>query len=800
MANLERLNQELSAPIESVRIFALEDVLKTGGDDRILALLKQFQKNETDEECLLLFSYAIDKLESSLAPQKPAVEASLNSNDFLKNFSRLDNTQKLNQLSRLLRSDCKKLAVNCLEFLKHEKHPAVLRKLMLTFCPLSEQLDLNYLKSFLSHPAIGVRIAALQLLIQKAPETILKALPKLIRNPDANLRTLAIRGLARLDQTIALRYFDHFLFNGSEFEKKAILANSIFFEFSLIKESLLRFLILENKSDLLNPTSLLLINNPEMEMIKKLWLYLEKCGKGKKEFVTAVINECLNQLQASTGNSQGCRKEFEQWKENIIHTRQAMADAGELIASDFSDEELKARLRNSLANAAYRQAFERFVILNKNEKAKTALATLLESPIPQKKPSEPEKIEAIQSEAKEFPANFSLLSAEDKALVILNLSPKILEKSEDKLKLIFSESFEEKPVVLAILKVVKRHNLNNLIDLGKRALKHAEPAIVGAAIEFLATIDTDWFFSIVGKFIKHENKLIKRSTIKALKDISLDRAIAAINLMLKGRNHQQTLDALVCMIYFDFSFVRNLVRNIARETADPEIFDSAMILYQNNPEIENLYDLYFLEKKGKTDSSRKKAGEIKKNNIDFLLQINSLDQKKVTELEKEFAAKLAEEEAMAAKARESYNLDNTIDLPPHKEFWFFILDSLSDLRHQSFDQIIQHLISKARKPRYVVTLVVALALIWFLAAGPDSAPQKSTKASAIVSETTIICGRVKEISPRRLTVVVAPSTVYLLKPMRGKFSDNIKQDEKVILKIRPIRRSSNNEILAVCLD
>ncbi|MEW6710934.1 MAG: hypothetical protein AB1403_13995, partial [Candidatus Riflebacteria bacterium] len=123
MANLERLNQELSAPIESVRIFALEDVLKTGGDEKILALLKQFQKNETDEECLLLFSYAIDKLESSLAPQKPAVEASLNSNDFFKTFSRLDNTQKLNHLSRLLRSDCKKLAVNCLEFLKHEKHP-----------------------------------------------------------------------------------------------------------------------------------------------------------------------------------------------------------------------------------------------------------------------------------------------------------------------------------------------------------------------------------------------------------------------------------------------------------------------------------------------------------------------------------------------------------------------------------------------------------------------------------------------------------------------------------------------------
>jgi len=808
MADLERLKQELAAPIESIRIFALEEIIKSGGDLSLLKFLQDYQQTESDEECLLLVSYAISKIECSIESVSSSVTQPARDN-FWSIFSQSSDLEKLRLLNELSRKDCKELGKKCLAIVKTEKHPAVLRRLILSVCIFSEENEFEVFKSFLSFPAVGVRIAALHFLIQKAPDAILKFLPKLLRNSDANLRALAVRGLAKLDATTAVKYFDHFLFNGNELEKRAILASSVFFDFSLIKESLLKLIMQETGIEWLTSTSLLLINNPEMDIIQKLWLYCEKCPESKKPFVSAIIGECLKQLQLSRGSTEDgtnyCET-FESWKKNIKITRKVVADTNDLIASDFSDQELIAGIVADLIDPEYQKAFMRMASLNSDQKIKTRLNELIVasktkgisgkavSPKPLSVPEIP-----LQTKS-DLPADFSRLSSDKKAIAILSLPAELVGRDREKIKSIFLQSLTEKPVILSLLKLFKRCGSTEFVELGKKAFKHDEPSVVAASIEFLAQVDPDWFFSVAGKLIKHENNLIKRSAIKALREISFDRAMAALKMMLKTRNKKQISDALICMIYFDFNLIRDMVKNIAIDTGDEEIFGSAMILYQNNPEVENLYDLYFLEHKGRSEVLKARAAEVRRTTTDFLVKIASLESGGLQKLEAEFAKRLADYEKDCARAREFYGLDNTIELSPLKQFLFFVKDSLTDLKHQSFDQIARLILARARQPKYLAALAFAALLIWYtgIYSGKDST--LPVKGSSVASETIIVGGKVEQVSPKRLVLRSNSGTIFILKPMRGEFSSRAKLNETVVLKVKPIRRTSKNEIVAVCLD
>ena len=50
----------LRVPIKSFRIFALEEIIKSGGNPEILSVLKEIQATEDDQDCSLLISNAID--------------------------------------------------------------------------------------------------------------------------------------------------------------------------------------------------------------------------------------------------------------------------------------------------------------------------------------------------------------------------------------------------------------------------------------------------------------------------------------------------------------------------------------------------------------------------------------------------------------------------------------------------------------------------------------------------------------------------------------------------------------------
>lgn len=62
---------ELSAPVKSFRIFALEQIIREGNTSDVLDALKIRETLEEDEECKLLISYAMHAVTDRMAGATP---------------------------------------------------------------------------------------------------------------------------------------------------------------------------------------------------------------------------------------------------------------------------------------------------------------------------------------------------------------------------------------------------------------------------------------------------------------------------------------------------------------------------------------------------------------------------------------------------------------------------------------------------------------------------------------------------------------------------------------------------------
>ncbi|MDY0282656.1 MAG: hypothetical protein RBR35_19145, partial [Salinivirgaceae bacterium] len=61
MLDLEQLKKELTAPVKTVKLQAIESVLKDTASSELLSLLEECLLIEQDPECQLLLQHAIDQ-------------------------------------------------------------------------------------------------------------------------------------------------------------------------------------------------------------------------------------------------------------------------------------------------------------------------------------------------------------------------------------------------------------------------------------------------------------------------------------------------------------------------------------------------------------------------------------------------------------------------------------------------------------------------------------------------------------------------------------------------------------------
>ncbi|NLI75042.1 MAG: hypothetical protein GX442_01215 [Candidatus Riflebacteria bacterium] len=186
-----------------------------------------------------------------------------------------------------------------------------------------------------------------------------------------------------------------------------------------------------------------------------------------------------------------------------------------------------------------------------------------------------------------------------KALIArLNLfAPEQRQEARALLSDLLNGKNSQPPAVLAAgFRAAGRLRLLEFGAAAERQLKSAHEAVQAAALEYLGNADPDKALPFLGPFLQSRSRRIKGITIDLIRRLDPPRALSAVEFMLSNRDESEQEQALACMIQFDFPLVRKSLTDYLLQSVPEALFLKGLCLFQANPDKDNLYPLYRLEK------------------------------------------------------------------------------------------------------------------------------------------------------------------------------------------------------------
>ena len=295
----QNLLDNLRLPIKSFRIFALEEVIRTGDSPEILSVLEEIRISEDDPECSMLISHAISAVQSRLAgAKKPEPMAITNSTDFLTNWKQADENMRMHIISNLparLPKDLREMGPVLLE----GSSPVVSARIIRTFSRNWPEDKFDLITNNLHSDSLVLKLASLRTMVHLKPEMLLKDLPYLLASSDPEIKALAIRGLVKIDKEEALNHLQALLLSPTKTERLAGIQNCPFLPFEMVKPLLLKYFAAETNAELLIKAGWIIEMNPDIEVPFRLYEIAERSPAKKTNLVKKVLNEAVKLLDKS---------------------------------------------------------------------------------------------------------------------------------------------------------------------------------------------------------------------------------------------------------------------------------------------------------------------------------------------------------------------------------------------------------------------------------------------------------------------------------------------------------------------
>ena len=590
MSNLEELRSELTAPIKSFRIFAIENVLKSGQSPELLKLLESCLILEEDPECNMLLEHAIVQVKARLEKQKKS-SVSLDSlektfvNSSLKDQLQLINSLKVIQLKKLNAEEIIPALLNA------AKDLVVAAEIVKKFRKYWPKSQITFLERNLFSETKSLQISCIETIIMRFPERLRSKLVKLVHINDPVIRALAIRGMAKHFPQLASEFIRECFDKGDYYSKVTALKVCSTIDFMLVKENLISLIIKESEMKIFELCCTVLLANPDKELPFRLISILPKLSKEKANAIKKVLPQYCKVIEMS-----GLCEDFSAYMAylndypKILNARNLVKNI--LTSYSEGDDEanlvLFAHLKDKIKNDFVRKAVEEIVGKCHSISLKEKLQKILDG-----KDDEPvnEQIEEKATVSHE---------RSEKELIRLFAKTRFKksQEAEQELKKILEQpSSASEKLIASALKASINLGHSDYPEVAKKALKSKNEKLIIAGLEYLATFHKEDFQLLIQKFLKVDSELIRISLIRISSQEFPDYAKFLIKHMLENKSEQIRRNGLGAAVNIDFFHISPLLIEFLEKEKDQSLIEDALTFFIANPAIENVYQLKELEAK-----------------------------------------------------------------------------------------------------------------------------------------------------------------------------------------------------------
>lgn len=328
-------------------------------------------------------------------------------------------------------------------------------------------------------------------------------------------------------------------------------------------------------------------------------------------------------------------------------------------------------------------------------------------------------------------------------------------------------------LLIATFRAFLRHRNTSLVDCARHFFFCENPKVAAAAIEYAGELSPEWFVRVSGKLLQRRNLSVYRAAVRTLHRLSPDAAISAIRAMISSKQPAQIKSAVNCMVYLEFSAIRDLATEIAAMTQDEEVFAAIIMLFQNNPESENLFALYQIEKQQKNSDWGNLANQIRRENEQMLREREMIAQISVSSDEKFLEKRLKSKRRL-----------NTPKIPARVNFNSTVLP-----------EQIKDLIQKI-SAGFLIKCGLISGLIFFLFHSLTTIDNSGACAESYSPRREQI--EIVSCSEFQATIRLQDKSEMIVKPAAGKFHKKLLQNKILVADITPYRRDKDGRLVALC--
>lgn len=799
----QNLITNLRAPVKSFRVFALEEIIRTGDTPEVLPVLEEIKEYEEDTECALLISHAISAINEYLNKYNSANNPEIsnlsntteinydyvddspretnNSSETVDNSTKLvkDNSEIFNNPSELLKEweesdDDRKLKI--LASLPSDS-PVDIAKLGPELLKgSSSQVEAKIIKIFsknwpeenfyiisdkINSEDIDVRIASLEAIVKYKPNLLLNNYETLLSTNNAKIKILTIKGLSKVDKQKVIDFLQKQLQSDSTKDRLEGIMHCRYLPFEITRSLILDFFEKETIPELLTKASCIIEKNPEKKLPFRLYEIAEHSSEEKADIVYKTINTIIKELEKPN---------------NIIDNQQK---------------------GNTVTKQPYNQAE------------------------PPKQPEEEQQQNQHtkkDSETSQPPANNTSESSNTAQLKMLaTITPEKAKAMLKQITLMISHKNTSVDLKISALKCLTRCKLCGAEDIASKFISHNDIKLAIAAVEYVGAVNPDYVFPYLGQCINIPNLEMKTAAINILKPHDCQQAISYLRTLLHSNDSKQQDISMECLKLFEFNQIREMLTELLCLDYPDSLLEKGLSLFEAKPSSENVYPLYKIEQAHKGDISEKakelrkacpqpekpieeESKEEGKNNISNEKDKNKEKDNKETKVknkpkvdnkktninsEAELKERLKAEKGKIDKNKINFVVRSAPDVPERT--------SLEQLK-MIWNALQAFIFSKAL-PISIIVLIISAVVVYYTFIYTGTSKEVVVKGGPLITKPTIIEGVIDKIDDDIVYLKANNKETYILTPSKDNW-ETPAIGRIIRCELIPYRRTTNGEIIA----